>query len=149
MTLSTIKSLIKSLRGGSNSHSIVKTIEQMTVSFKSMPSIIAKDTRIEGKIHSSGVVEIEGQINGHIESNSIVIRENGIVEGEISADSINIRGNFIGNIKARNINVFRKAKINGTMEYQSLSVEDGASIDGQFKQLPNKKHEVAANLSLT
>ena len=139
MTLNTIKSFINSLRSGSNSDSFGKTIEQMTASFKSMPSIIAKDTKIEGKIYSSGVVEIEGEINGYINSNSIVIREDGIVGGEISADSINIRGNFNGTVKARNINVFSKAKITGTMEYQSLSVEDGASIDGQFKQLVNKK----------
>lgn len=132
---STLKSFVNSLKSGSNSESFGKTIEQMTVSFKSMPSIISKDSKIEGEIHSSGVIEIEGQIKGRINSNSIVIREDGFVDGEINADSVNIRGNFNGTIKARNINVFSKAKITGTIEYQSLSVEDGASIDGQFKQL--------------
>ncbi len=135
---STLKSFVNSLKSGSNSDSFGKTIEQMTVSFKSMPSIISKDSTIEGEIHSSGVVEIEGNIKGRIHSNSIVIREDGFVDGEINADSVNIRGNFNGTVKARNINVFSKAKITGNIEYQSLSVEDGASIDGQFKQLPNK-----------
>jgi cytoskeletal protein CcmA (bactofilin family) len=135
----TLKSFVNSLKSGSNSDSFGKTIEQITVSLKSMPSIISKDSKIEGEVYSSGVVEIEGKIKGRINSNSIVIREDGVVEGEINADSVNIRGNFNGNIKARNINVFSKAKINGTIEYQSLSVEDGASIDGQFKQLSVKE----------
>ena len=139
MPTNTLKSFFNSLKNGSNSDAFGKTIEQMTVSFKSMPSIISKDTKIEGQITSSGVIEIEGHIKGHINSNLIVIREEGLVEGEIFADSINIRGNFDGTIKARNINVFSKAKITGTIEYQSLSVEDGASIDGQFKQVASKK----------
>jgi len=134
-----LKSFISSLKSSSNSDSFGKTIEQMTVSLKSMPSIISRDSKIDGEIYSSGVVEIEGTIKGRINSNSIVIREDGIVEGEISADSVNIRGNFTGNIRAKNINVFSKATINGKIEYQSLSVEDGASIDGQFKQLSDKE----------
>ncbi len=134
-----LKSFINSLKSGSNSDSFGKTIEQITVSLKSMPSIISRDSKIEGEVYSSGVVEIEGTIKGRISSNSIVIREDGIVEGEINADSVNIRGNFTGNIKAKNINVFSKATITGKIEYQSLSVEDGASIDGQFRQLSDKE----------
>ena len=132
---STIRSLINSLRSGNNSDSFSKTIEQMTVSFKSTPSIIAKDAKIDGEIYSSGVIEVEGQFKGRINSNSIIIREDGIVDGEIISDSINIRGNFIGNLKAKNVNVFKKAKVIGNIEYQSLSVEDGSSVDGQFKQM--------------
>ncbi|MCE3255863.1 MAG: hypothetical protein K0R25_1357 [Rickettsiaceae bacterium] len=135
----TVRSLIDSLKNGNHSDSFGKTIEQMAVSLKSMPSIIAKDAKIKGEIYSSGMVEIEGEIEGHINSNSIIIREEGIVCGEIVADSINIRGSFNGNIQARNINVFSKARIVGNLEYQSLSVEDGASIDGQFKQLSTKR----------
>ncbi len=138
---STLKSFINSLKSGNSSDSFGKTIEQMTVSLKSIPSIISKDSKIDGEIYSSGVIEIEGCIKGRINSNSIVIREDGVVEGEINADSVNIRGNFNGTIKARNINVFSKARINGTIEYQSLSVEDGASIDGQFTQLANKEQK--------
>ncbi len=133
-----LKSLIKSLKSANNSDSFGKTIEQMTTSFKSMPSIIAKDNRIEGEVYSSGVIEIEGKIKGHVKSNSIIIREGGLVDGEISADSVNVRGNFNGDIKARNVNIFSKAVISGNIEYQSLSVEDGASIDGQFKQVAEK-----------
>ena len=130
-----MKSFVKSLKNSSNSESFGKTIEQMANSLKSMPSIIANDTKIEGEVSSSGVIEIEGFITGKINSNSVVIREDGNIQGEIRADSVNIRGNFNGNIKARNINIFSKAKIDGTIEYQSLSVEDGACIDGQFKKI--------------
>ncbi|MFT6077264.1 MAG: cytoskeletal protein CcmA (bactofilin family) [Lentimonas sp.] len=136
---SILKSFSSSLKIGNNSELFNKNIEHMTNSLKSMPSIIAKDTNIDGDIKSSGVIEIEGKITGKINSNSVIIREDGIVEGEIIADSVNIRGKLIGNIKSKLVNVFSKAKINGTIEYQSLSVEDGACIEGQFKQISEKK----------
>ena len=130
----TIKSFFNSLNS-SRSDAIGKTIDHMTSSFKSIPSIISKDSKIEGRIQSSGVVEVEGYIKGSINSNTIVIREGGSIEGEAIADFINIMGNFNGQIKAKNVSVFSKAKINGSIEYEVLSVEDGASIEGQFKQL--------------
>ncbi len=103
-------------------------------SFKTLPSIIASNLNIEGTINSTGTIEIEGHIKGNIIGNCISIRENGKVEGEISANEINIRGKFTGNIKAKNLNIFSKAEIFGEISYQNLTVEDGASIDGQFKK---------------
>jgi len=137
-----LKSLFNSLKNANDSDSFVgNSIEQISVSFKSMPSIISKNLSIEGVLQSFGVVEIEGQIKGNINSNSIVIREDGTVNGDINAGSVNIRGSFSGNIKAKNVNIFSKAKINGNIEYQSLSVEDGASIDAQFTQLSKTTRE--------
>ena len=60
------------------------------------------------------------------------------MEGNINCESINIHGSFSGDIKANNINIFKNAEINGNIEYDSLSVEDGASIDGQFKKISEK-----------
>lgn len=103
-------------------------------SFKTLPSIIASNLSIEGIINSTGTIEIEGYIKGNVIGNCISIRETGKVEGEISANQVNIRGKFTGNIKAKNLNIFSKAEVFGEIAYQNLTVEDGASIDGQFKK---------------
>ena len=103
-------------------------------SFKTLPSIIASNLNIEGIINSAGTIEIEGHIKGSIVGNCISIRETGKVEGEISANQVSIRGKFTGNIKAKNLNIFNKAEVFGEIAYQNLTVEDGASIDGQFKK---------------
>lgn len=102
---------------------------------KATPTIFARDLKIEGDISSSGLIEIEGEVKGTIKGNSIIIREDGVVIGDVIAESLNIRGKFEGNIKARNINISSKAFINGVIEYCSLCVEDGASVDGQFKKV--------------
>ena len=103
--------------------------------FKSTPTIIARDLKIEGEIISAGLIEIEGVVKGTIKGNSVILREEGYVEGTIIAESLSIRGKFDGTIRAKNISITSKAKVIGNIEYGSLSVEDGASIDGQFKMI--------------
>ncbi len=119
----------------SNEGSIPKNLSQIAHNFKSTPTIIAKDLKIEGNIVGTGSLEIEGNIRGIIHGNSVILREEGVIEGEVIADSLNIRGRFNGNVRAKNVSISSRAKITGIIEYGTLSVEDGAYIDGQFKQL--------------
>lgn len=136
MQIANIKSkVVVSQTGSSNDNSISKRLEVMSANFKSTPTIIARDLKIEGEITSAGLIEIEGVIKGSIKGNSVILREEGYVEGTIIAESLSIRGKFDGTIRAQNISITSKAKVIGNIEYGSLSVEDGASIDGQFKMI--------------
>lgn len=132
MSIANLKSKASSI-AQNNSSSISKKIEVFGP--KSMPTIISRDLKVEGVIISAGLIEIEGTIKGTIRGNSVILREDGIIEGEIIAESLSLRGQFSGNIQAKNINISSKARINGVIEYNLLSVEDGACIDGQFKKM--------------
>jgi cytoskeletal protein CcmA (bactofilin family) len=118
-----------------NAKIISKKLESISANFKSTPTIISRDLRIEGEIISLGLIEIEGNIKGTIKGNSVILLEDGVVEGVIIAEVVSIRGKFEGTIRAKNLNIAAKARITGTIEYDLLSVEDGACIDGQFKRL--------------
>lgn len=107
----------------------------INVSFKSTPTILARDLTIDGELNSVGLIEIEGKVKGTVSGHSIILREGGFVEGRISAESVSIRGSFNGDINAKTINISSKAKVVGNIEYELLSVEDGACIDGQFKKI--------------
>ena len=104
-------------------------------SLKSTPTIVARDVILEGEIKSTGLVEVEGKINGTINGNAIVIRESGFVEGTISGESVVVKGEVNGNLSAKTINIASKAKVVGNIDYCTLSVEDGACIDGSFKRI--------------
>lgn len=114
-----------------------RTVKKFEIigSAKSSPTIISRDLVIEGDLTSNGLIEVEGGINGTIRGNAVVLREESIVNGTIIANNLNIRGSFEGAIKAQNLSISAKAKILGNIEYHTLSVEDGASIDGQFKKI--------------
>jgi cytoskeletal protein CcmA (bactofilin family) len=121
-----------------NENSISKRLEVISANFKNTPTIIARDLKIEGEIVGTGLIEIEGHIKGTINGNSVILREDGFVEGLIIAESLSIRGKFEGAIKAQHLEISSAANIVGTIEYNSLCVEDGASIDGQFKKFDKK-----------
>jgi cytoskeletal protein CcmA (bactofilin family) len=119
----------------SNDNSITKRLEIISANFKTTPTILARDLKIEGEITSAGLIEIEGNVKGVIKGNSVILREGGFVEGSIIAESLSIRGKFDGTINAKHVEISASANVLGTIEYGSLCVEDGASIDGQFKKL--------------
>lgn len=135
MPIASLHAKIVSIDNSSvNDNIVAKKLEAISPSFKSTPTILARDLTIEGEVMSLGLVEIEGKIKGIIRGNSVILRENGIVEGEIHAQSLSIRGSFNGKIYATNIDISSKARVMGEIEYASLSVEDGACIDGNFKK---------------
>ncbi len=135
MSIANIKSKLVAAAQNGPSGEITKKLELLSANFKTTPTIIAKDMLVEGSLKSEGVLEIEGSVKGIISGKSIILREDCFVEGTIMAESLNIRGRFEGSIKAKNISVSNRGKVFGEIEYDSLSVEDGACLDGQFKRL--------------
>ncbi len=112
---------------------ISKKIKEIGANLKSSPTIISKDLKIEGDLFNNGIIEIEGLVKGSIFGGLVVIREDGAIEGQVEVDSIEIKGRFDGAIKAKAVAIFNGAQVVGSIEYEIISVEDGASIDGQFK----------------
>ena len=136
MSISNIRAKLSqasSTQTSSNGEVVSKKLDVLT-NFKSTPTILSRDLKIQGEIFSAGVIEIEGKINGTINGNSVILREEGAIYGTVFAENFSIRGKFEGTIKAKNISIASKAKVTGDIEYDILSVEDGAYIDGHFKK---------------
>lgn len=102
---------------------------------KENPSIISKNLSIVGDLKSNGTIEIEGEVKGNITTEVVSIRDSGKVNGDIKAKIINIKGIFDGKAYAEKINISENAKITGELEYQSLAVDYGASINCQLKRI--------------
>jgi cytoskeletal protein CcmA (bactofilin family) len=117
-----------------SSSNFAKKIE-ILANLKTTPTIISRDLKIQGELVSTGIVEIQGMINGTINGNSVILREEGQIDGIVFAENFSIRGKFNGKIRAKNLNIANKAVVEGEIEYEILSVEDGASIDGRFKKI--------------
>ncbi len=141
MSIANLKSKILSLisdnsqEGDDSGNYISKKFETLSASFKSSPTIIARDLKFQGDIVASGMIEIEGSVAGSINGGSIILREEGSIEGQVSVESASIRGKFRGDLKAKSVNIFSTAEVVGTIEYEVISVEDGALVDGQFKMV--------------
>jgi cytoskeletal protein CcmA (bactofilin family) len=99
----------------------------------SIPSIIASDLRIVGNLMCSGSIEIEGEVEGNVTCGQVTVRRTGSVKGDVTADSIQVDGEINGLVKGRDIVLAESGRVTGVIMYESLSVKDGAYIDGQCK----------------
>ena len=102
---------------------------------RSAPSVISAEMHILGNVKSDGFVDIDGSLEGNINCRETTIRENGNVQGDVSADQVHVYGRVEGLIKAKHVLLHASAHVEGVIMHESLSIEDGAFVDGKFKRL--------------
>jgi cytoskeletal protein CcmA (bactofilin family) len=108
------------------------------------PSIIASDVRIDGNVKTSGELQLDGSIHGDLVCGNLVMGETGVVDGTIAADTVTVRGSVRGEIRAKSVRLEKSAVVEGDVFHESLSVEAGAKLTGQFAHTSSPSEKVQA-----
>lgn len=94
------------------------------------PTVVDSHAVIEGKLRGKDV-HILGRFRGEIElSGRLLLGEGSHVEAKVTADQADIAGQFNGELKVRQLILLEKARVEGTLEAQSLAVREGAQLNG-------------------
>ncbi len=113
----------------------------------SIDTLIGADTRIEGDIHFSGGLRVDGAIRGNVSEpnaspSTLILSEHGRIEGAVSASKIVVNGKVIGPVKANMfIELQAKARVTGDVYYKSLEMHTGAVIEGKLVYLGDNIQE--------
>ncbi len=99
------------------------------------PSIISADLKIIGNMHSNGDIQIDGQIDGDIDSKSLTIGESAKVNGTVSCERVRVCGSVTGEIRATSVVLARSARVDGDIVHKTLEIEAGASLQGGVRRL--------------
>jgi cytoskeletal protein CcmA (bactofilin family) len=102
-------------------------------------SIISRDLKIKGDLICNGDIQIDGEVEGDVQSRSITIGEGADVRGTISSDTIRICGSVNGQLKGQSVVLAKTAKLVGDVTHQSLAVEPGAYFEGQCRRIDGAK----------
>lgn len=102
-------------------------------------SVIGPDVTIRGNIEATVDLHVDGKVIGDIQCASLVQGEASRIEGEIKAESARLSGTVTGRIEARDLVVLRSARIEGDVSYETLTIEQGANVEGRFAPLGAKK----------
>jgi cytoskeletal protein CcmA (bactofilin family) len=96
-------------------------------------TVIARSTRVEGRVHLTGEIVINGEHKGAIEgSGSVHIAENGRVEAKVHARDVSVAGQIKGDITAtERIELSASASVEGNIEAPRILIQDGATFKGQ------------------
>ena len=113
---------------------------------RELPSIIAPELRITGKVVSDGVVHVEGVVDGEIQCAELVVGAGGCVSGHISAERVYVRGEVTGTIRARAVRLGGSAIVRAEVIHESLVVEHGAWLDGYYRSV--KTVDVASSVDI-
>lgn len=103
-------------------------------------TLIGRNTRIEGDIHFTGGLYVDGRVKGAIACESpgeamLSISEHGHVEGEIRVPHVIVNGQLIGNIHhADKVELLANARVQGNIHYKLLQMAVGAAVTGQLVQ---------------
>jgi cytoskeletal protein CcmA (bactofilin family) len=102
-------------------------------------SKLGKGTRISGKLNFRGPVKIEGEAEGEITGEEVVITNSAVVSARISATRVTIAGVFSGEVTARErVELLATARAQCTIRTPSLVMNEGATFDGDCR-MPRSK----------
>lgn len=113
---------------------------------RELPSIIARELRITGKVVSDGVVHVEGVVDGEIQCAELVVGAGGGVFGHISAERVYVRGEVAGTIRAKAVRIGRGSIVRAEVVHETLIVEHGARLDGYYRSV--KTVDVASSVDI-
>jgi len=95
-------------------------------------SVLGADLSIKGDLTATADLHIDGRVEGDIACAALVQGESSEIVGQIRARSARLAGTVRGSIEAGELVILRSARIHGDVSYDSLTIEQGAQVDGRF-----------------
>lgn len=112
----------------------------------SINTVIGKGSEIRGNIKVNGVVRIDGDIDGNLETDgNVIIGENARIRGNINAKSIIVGGIILGNIFANeSVKVLANSIVIGDILSHKVQIEDDALVNGKCISIRNEENYTMA-----
>jgi cytoskeletal protein CcmA (bactofilin family) len=99
------------------------------------PSILGKNIQVTGNIDTDGDIQLEGTVDGDVNTHLLTIGEEAVVNGSITGDTIRVDGTVNGQISARSVRLGKTARVNGDILHETLSIEAGAFVYGMCRNV--------------
>lgn len=105
-----------------------------------LDTIVGPESILKGDLVSKGTVKIDGQLEGNVTSDCLIIGETGKLTGDVTAREIVIGGRVAGNIHAADgVDVLRKGEVCGDIFAARLTIAEGGHFDGRSTMQHQKK----------
>jgi cytoskeletal protein CcmA (bactofilin family) len=95
-------------------------------------SIIAPGMKVIGDIETSGVLKVEGTIEGSIRgARQVLLGRTGVIQGDVHADEAVLGGRVVGTVSAvERVEIQSTCRIEGDIHTKSIVVFEGGVING-------------------
>lgn len=112
--------------------------------FKDAETVIGASIKVKGNFQGQGNIVIEGSVEGSVKTAAnLFIGDQAVVIANIEAKDAIINGEVRGNIKTRNyLAIGKTAKVAGDLHYGEISIDKGASINGQLLMISEEQRKL-------
>src|ERR1700681_1176644 len=95
---------------------------------------------LHGGLDIHGDLKIHGTVEGELKaSGDVLVESTATVQASIEGANVNVRGQVNGNVTARKrLTLGGSGKLNGEVKVSRLTVEDGATLNGNVTMTPEK-----------
>jgi cytoskeletal protein CcmA (bactofilin family) len=100
-------------------------------------TVIGKETEVKGSISSTGVIRIDGKVEGEIaHKGDVIVGETGRIAANITARNLAVAGSVSGNIDASGkLELLPSARVVGDIKTGSLLISEGALFKGRSEMV--------------
>jgi cytoskeletal protein CcmA (bactofilin family) len=98
-----------------------------------------RDT-LHGRLEIHGDLKIAGTVEGELKaSGDVLIDSTATVQASVEGSNVSVRGQVNGSVTARRrLTLGGSGKLNGDVKVSRLTVEDGATLNGNVTMTPEK-----------
>lgn len=101
-------------------------------------SFIGNEVTVTGSLSGQGDLHIDGAIEGDIQCNTLILGSGGRIKGNITAEKATLAGTIGGTVNARMLIIEKAAQINGDLTYETITIENGAQVEGRLSRRAEK-----------
>lgn len=96
-----------------------------------LESFIGPNSNFKGDIDTKGTLRIDGNLEGNVNADWVILGEKAYLKGDVTARGIVIGGRVEGNLRAKEIvEIKSKGQVFGEISTNKLSIVEGGVFDG-------------------
>lgn len=93
---------------------------------------IERNSKFSGQLKFSGAIAIDGQVEGELVAERIVVHEGGVVNATVEGNTVVIAGNVKGDVYARNeLEILPSGVVHGSVTAPAINVRRGGRVEGR------------------
>lgn len=103
--------------------------------------ILGPRDSLHGRLDIHGDLKVHGTVEGELKvSGDVLVDSTANVQASIEGANVSVRGQVNGNVTARKrLTLGGSGKLNGEVKVSRLTVEDGATLNGNVTMTPENK----------
>ena len=96
---------------------------------------------LHGRLDIQGDLKVQGNVEGELKvSGDVTVDSTANIQATIEGSNVSVRGQVNGNVTARRrLTLGGSGRLNGDVKVARLTVEDGATLNGNVTMAPEQK----------